>query len=53
MEKFNVYRLFLENGQIEKYYWDTYDNRDTANKVAAELKAEKACDYAIVEEIEA
>lgn len=53
MKKYEVYRQFWVDGRIEEYYWGTWYNSDTANEVALQLKAEGACDYAVVYEVEA
>ena len=53
MKKYQVYRQFWEDGQVEEYFWGEWSDRNAANAVALQLQSEGACDYAVVKEVEA
>lgn len=40
---FKVYREFLVDGKIEAYYWGSWEDRNTANEVALELRENSDC----------
>lgn len=33
-----VFRVFLEDGELKEYYWGEWEDRDKANEVALELR---------------
>lgn len=35
---FKVYRVFLENGKLNEYYWGQWADENKANEVALELR---------------
>lgn len=53
MKKYVVYRQFWEGDNLASYVWGVYRDRNGANEVALQLKAEGTCDYAVVMEEEA
>lgn len=53
MKKYQVYRQFWVDGEIEEYFWGEWLDKHAANEAALELRYEGACDYAVVKEVEA
>ena len=51
MKKYQVFRVFVEDGELKEYYWGTWTDRNKANEVALELRTGD-CFSTVVHEVE-